>query len=161
MSSRTDPDIRRATVTHRANRVVIRLEVADLRPGLGHLVAGRIRTASGDVDFGWSKELGQPVQGGLYPAGGGTCAAPHPTFDTETDVVRVVVPRSCVDQAPWVRVGVGLASYVEPSLPFVDDARSGRVGDRAVLGPRLRRRAGAACSAGCGSCAEQVAGATT
>jgi hypothetical protein len=39
-TSRTDPDIRRTTISHRPGRVVVRLEVADLRPGLGHHVAG-------------------------------------------------------------------------------------------------------------------------
>ena len=135
--SRTDPDVRRTTVSHRPGRVVVRLEVADLRAGLGHLVAGRIRSAGGEVEFGWSQGPGEAMHGGVYLPGGGTCATPDPVFDTAADTVRVVVPRTCLDDPSWVRVGVGLTSFAGAAILHVDDARSDGVHDEAVLGPRL------------------------
>jgi hypothetical protein len=77
------------------------------------------------------------MKGGLFLPGGGTCATPDPVIDTVADTVRVVVPRTCLDDPSWVRVGVGLTSFTRLAILYVDDARSDGVHDDAVLGSRL------------------------
>jgi hypothetical protein len=53
--------------------------------------------------------------------------------------VTLGVPRKCLSQPRWVRVGAGIVAFDDPSV-FVDDAYlTGRIGDQLTLGPRLRR----------------------
>lgn len=137
---RTDPDIRSIKVVHGASSVVVRIKVADLDPAVGHLVAGRIRTAEGDAAFGWGAKPGRPVRGGVFTADGKRCrAATAPKIDPDSSVVRVTVPRSCLGDPEWVRVGAGLASYtrLDGGDLYVDDAQSEVARPEFALGARL------------------------
>ncbi len=126
-------------MVHGGSGVTIRIKAADLDPALGHLVAGQIRTAEGDAAFGWGAKPGRPVRGGVFTADGKRCRqASAPSFDQGSGVVRVTVPRSCLGDPEWVRVGAGLASYtsLDGDL-YVDDAQSDVIRHEFTLGPRL------------------------
>lgn len=60
-------------------------------------------------------------------------------IDYDNNRVTVTVPRSCLSQPRWVRVGMGEAR-VDNKIAYADDASANsRVGDDLVLGPRVRR----------------------
>jgi hypothetical protein len=64
--------------------------------------------------------------------------------DYAENVLRVSIPRRCLSHPRWVRVGMGhlrIPKTADGSMViYADEAyRSGTVGDRLTLGPRVRR----------------------
>lgn len=60
-------------------------------------------------------------------------------LDFEANTVRVRVPRSCLNNPRWVRVGAG-ASTMDDTRYYADDAQSPTVASESItFGPRLRR----------------------
>ena len=109
-------------------------------PGLAHLVAGRIRSAAGEAEFGWYQKPGKPVKGGLsLPA-----AVDARRRTPRSTPVRHRQGRRPAELSRRPRVGAGrrrLSSFADPAVVHVDDARSGHVEDETVLGPRLAPKA--------------------
>ncbi len=69
-----------------------------------------------------------------------TCPGLRSRIDYGADTVRVSVPRNCLDDPRWVRVGGGGGAMVGKRL-YADDAnRDGRIGDDVALGARVYRR---------------------
>lgn len=68
------------------------------------------------------------------------CAGLHTRIDYTADTVRVRIPRSCLSNPRWVRVG-SAGSSLQRGYLYADDARlRGRLDkDDLAFGPRLRR----------------------
>jgi hypothetical protein len=124
-----DPDITRAGVYHGDHYVWVRLTLRHLRrAGLDADRAtrnwsARIVTAEHRYRlYGWvhPEDEGVPLMMMLGP--GPDCLGLRVRFDYARDVVITRVPRACIGQPRWVRLGVVFQR--QPSGAFYDDAFS-------------------------------------
>jgi hypothetical protein len=68
-----------------------------------------------------------------------TCRGLRSRIDYDTATVRVAVPRRCLSNPRWVRVGGGTGILAGDRLYADDVSAAGRIGDDVVLGPRVPR----------------------
>jgi len=139
----TEGDVRRVTVAHTSGRLVVKLKYAELSRTRWFGVT-LVRTSSGklfEVDLVASKNLGW--QGKLTVAAGNgseiACSGADRKVDYAVNTVRISVPRSCLGDPRWVKVGVAHVRFVSQSRIFGDDAFSSNVGDNLTFTRRLYR----------------------
>lgn len=143
----TEGDITRVNIRHQSRRVLIRIKQRELsRHGLrGHFI--RIVTNEGRENFVQAVSLDgstMPDFVVLTRRDGETpikCSGLWVGYDVATEMVTVIVPRSCLSRPRWVRVGVGAFSGNDDFTTFgADDfLKNGGVGDTVALSPRIRR----------------------
>jgi hypothetical protein len=139
-------DILRTVIRHGDKRVAVRIKLAELRKTRGFRLQGiRVVTnesvrrniavgawpgmARGEADM--SRPNGRTVN----------CDGLNHRIDYSRNVVTVSVPRSCLSNPRWVRVGIGTAWIKDSGDAYVDEAlRAGTVsGYGPKLSPRVRR----------------------
>jgi len=143
-------DVLRTAVDHRAANVVLTVNVADLRRQSGSESLGLyVRLVTNE---GVGRRVTLEVDGG-HPQGrlslttrndaSVQCADKTRRVDYANDLIRVVVPRSCLSGPRWVRAGFGVYRFAEAADSaqiWLDDAnRNGTVTDDVLLGARVRR----------------------
>lgn len=141
-------DITRTVVVHRARKVVVRVKVRDIVRSDYALVA-RIRTADHTFSAIFNK-VSEKAPGGAGTPGGDyyfhrgskdvECSGLTHTI-SKRNVLKLRVPRSCLDDPTWVRAGVRVVSSDKPMQhSYMDQAHpkadSGAGSIR--VGPRLR-----------------------
>lgn len=136
-------DVVRTVLRHNKARVVVRVKFADLKRK-GAMAGHVVRIATNErmrrdvvVSAGprmWRGEAtmqrpnGQPVR----------CDVSH-AINYDTNVIFVSVPRSCVSNPRWVRLGHG-SFWLGGGKFFADDAQlAHEVREDVALSPRLRR----------------------
>lgn len=151
-------DITRLAVRHLARRVVLTVAVRDLAADEPTSVVARLVTPHGAYLLMTGRAPGSFVQI-LMPMRGRhelTCSGLGSDFDAAADVVRLEVPRSCLEAPAWVRAGAGLTNDDSFLLGFAahgttsrdvpetltmtfDDAlRAGGRSPGLALGPKVR-----------------------
>lgn len=126
-------DITRISVRHDARRVVVTLRVRDLRPG-GILGSVRVLTRDRDLTFGsvHTDELRATFLENTTEEGSGEeveCRGDRMSVQPRHGRVRVVIPRSCLGDPRWVRVGAVLGhgfSLDDEDRPYHLDSAIGR-----------------------------------
>lgn len=142
--TRDEGDALSMRVTHGTGAVRIRLQAAELprdsSQATAHIFAfrtnaGRRAELSIYVDGSrWQGQRTWTVNGRER-----TCRGLRSHIGYREKTVDVVVPRRCLTNPRWVRVGGGIAIQSD-SLLYADDVtRSGTVGHELTLGPRIRR----------------------
>ncbi|MGA8209735.1 MAG: hypothetical protein WB441_05530 [Nocardioidaceae bacterium] len=141
---RRQGDVVALTATHGGDRVRVTMRYAELDrlPGALTVHTFAFRTDAGRFaelgllahDGNWAGEPVWTVRGRESEP----CAGLRTAIDYRRNTVRVVVPRDCLSDPRWVRVGGGGGSLVGSTL-FADDAlRAGSIGHDLRLGPRLQ-----------------------
>jgi hypothetical protein len=120
-------DVTRAVVSHRTHAVVVRARYDDLRRiGVQKYWTG-IATRRGDYFVEVVSRPGSRAgRHTLYDGPAGSklaCGRLSHDIDYAEDVVRVRVPRSCLDRPRWVRVNIGnlLVTGQKPNRKFYAD----------------------------------------
>jgi hypothetical protein len=120
-------DVKRAVVSHRPHAVVVRARYDNLRRiGTQRYWTG-IATRRGDFFIEVASRPGSRAgRHTLYDGVAGSklsCGRLSHDIDYAADVVRVRVPRSCLDRPRWVRVNIGnlLVTGQKPSRKFYAD----------------------------------------
>jgi len=141
-------DITRTVVDHRTDRLVVRARARHLVRTDHRLLVGEVMTSQGQrftlvVDYS-TQPIDSRVSLQRFSSGREVrCPGTSWSVSRRTDEVAASVPRSCLDQPRWVRVGLAL-SAAPRSLrsSWTDDSRThGRVGDQHLrLGPRQTSR---------------------
>lgn len=128
-------DIRRTTIAHKAGKVTLRVSFRDLaKKGNGLLQYTDIRTPTSRYDL--SVFAGPGNWAGAHPS---SCAGAAHKINYRTNVFTYAIPRSCLGDPRWVRVGFATATY-EGDNQRVDDARRKGIDDNGIaLTPRLTR----------------------
>ncbi|WP_193614487.1 hypothetical protein [Nocardioides lijunqiniae] len=137
-------DITRTVVDHQADQLVVQTRVRQLGRSGYRLMIGEILTSDGrrlDLMVDYSK---RPIGEALSltrSASGAEVACPAATWSARrsTKQVTATIPRSCLGDPAWVRVGLGMvAAPRNLRTSLGDDSRlSGRIGDEHIkLGPR-------------------------
>ena len=125
-----DPDAVRLSVAHRASAVVVDVKYRDLIPGGHHdfrltmSVDGEQLRAigmTGDADTTGELEISDLIS----DEASGLCPEMRGRFDHDLDTLRVRMPRSCLGNPTWVKVGLNTAFTAppvgeEPSVTTVD-----------------------------------------
>ncbi len=143
----TNGDIRRVRFEHARRNVTVRASFRDLaRPGEAIQQYVRIDTPAASFQFVVFAD--QANRGGELAVVNGGPACPRADFrlDYGRDVFTLSVPRGCLDNPQWVRVGLGtLTSAGGENAPRIDDAlqRGFTFQEEDIkLSPRLSRAGG-------------------
>ncbi|WP_134738067.1 hypothetical protein [Nocardioides sp. 503] len=137
-------DITRTVVDHQAEQLVVKTRVRELGRSGYRLMIGEIQTPDGrrfDLMVDYSKRpIGEAFS--LTPSGSGDeaeCVGATWSAKRSTKQVTATIPRSCLGDPAWVKVGLGMvAAPRNLRTSMGDDSRlSGRIGDKHLkLGPR-------------------------
>lgn len=145
-------DIRRVSVRHAARTVIITLRVRDLRGG-DSMLLGAVATPDERYDLmvmrGSDFRMFMLEPSSSEPDGAGsTCRGKRLEHATAQDRIRITIPRSCLGDPAWVRVGATyltgplLSSVDGEGEAYADDAMStgNRLGsiERPKLSPKVR-----------------------
>ena len=105
-------DITRLTVRHNADTVAFDVRVRDLTETITRSVVALIKTPEGlRVVFVESMSFsGVFKQSALAGKRLGTCPRLRKELDYAANVVRIVVPRRCLGNPDWVRVGLQMST---------------------------------------------------
>jgi hypothetical protein len=143
--TRTNGDIVSSTVIHKGRRVVLQLQYVDLAPSPEtHAHAFVLRTPSmrREIDL----VATDSVWGGrvfmIKPGGTKVRCHVRKKLDYEANTATVAVPRSCLGNPRWVRVGMANVTFTgfdAADTQYIDDAQATGIGTRPVLGPKVRR----------------------
>ena len=142
-------DLTRLVVDHRADVLLLRAEVRDLRSSFANMVDIRLRSQQrlwGVQVFRSGRETYTQLTRG-HRETERDCGGLITTVDTETDAVVVSVPTACIEDPRWVRVGVALVSGKvkhgagDQVVPYWDEAGvKGYQDDHVeVRGPKVHR----------------------
>jgi hypothetical protein len=135
-----DADITKVRFTHAGSTVTARLSLRKVTDRTNYLV-GSLRTPKGRFDVMATVDTGEIT---LLTGSGRTvaCADASVHASKPKDQVTLRIPRSCLGDPRWVRVGVGVVVVKSSAATyFADDAlRSRAINDsRLTLSPRVRR----------------------
>lgn len=141
--TRDEGDALSMTATHGAKAVRIKVRLARLTPRSAEAVVHvfDLRTDKGRAELTVYVD-GRRTQGERMWSVRGrdrTCAGLRSRVDYGAETVRVVIPRRCLSNPRWVRVGAGTGMFQDELLYADDVSVDGRVGDGLALGPRIRR----------------------
>ncbi|WP_193609992.1 hypothetical protein [Nocardioides lijunqiniae] len=137
-------DVTRTVVDHQADQLVVQTRVRQLGRSGYRLMIGEILTSDGrrlDLTVDYSKRPIGEAFSLTRSASGADVACPAATWSAtrSTKQVTATIPRSCLGDPAWVRVGLGMVAAPRNLRTSVgDDSRlSGRIGDEHIkLGPR-------------------------
>ena len=142
---RTEGDIVRSSVRHRAKRVILTMRFSELSAvGLGDLHLFAIRSDKLNrlivVDTGpdhWGGKVFVEKPNGKKVKG---CSVRR-TIDYAGNTATVSVPRSCLGKPRWVKVAMQHGTFVTQDDLYVDDARATGLDAAASFhyGPRVYR----------------------
>lgn len=143
-------DIVRTVAAYGDTRLSVTVHFRDLVNTYAQDLFVRIVTPQGSYDLGVSRIPGSRVGAAISRGRGDedNCRGLRAGFDGGADTMSISVPSACLDDARWVRLGVGAIGFVEPvggELPdpfalFADDAhRDGSIRDNIAKGPKVRR----------------------
>lgn len=138
----TDPDIIRTRNTHGTRMVTTKVTLRDLGYG-GHQVAMQVNTPHGSYTVRGTK-------GGVFkdevvvvppPSRTVPCSGGSFRVDRKRATMTLRVPRRCVGNPRWVRIGVATMALSRGGVAWVDDSRGKGLllHDQLRLGPRLTR----------------------
>lgn len=140
----TQADVMRSVVNHKRGRVLIRVHVRDLTTPTG----GDIRELTAFIRSNkrWQTATlmkfgsNSPVVDIYGRRGNIKCRGIQKKMRAREDLLEMSIPRSCLGNPQWVRVGIGTFSGTTQGA-FVDDAhRIGGAFDHPLrLTPKLRR----------------------
>lgn len=142
-----EPDVTNVTFRHRAYKVVVFAQFADLAPtddlhgfvstirtneGVNRVVS--VYTAGTKVGVEFTRPSGASVR----------CSGIRRAVDYDLNTVRIVVPRSCLSYPRWIQANFGaISTPVDQSWIRADDAQQVGEGDPAVddfaFSPRIKR----------------------
>ncbi|HEY3013468.1 MAG TPA: hypothetical protein VGJ41_00065 [Nocardioides sp.] len=132
-------DVTRAMIDHRYRRLVVKLRYAELSRDTVRIQIGVLRTDGGRfalVLFGLPDHGNDVV---LFSAEKQlTCKGLWNEVDYRENTIKLSVPRRCLDNPEWVRVGVGYERLTRRAA-YLDDALSSRVRDNLTMTRRLYR----------------------
>lgn len=138
-----DPDIVRTRINHGRNRLVVRMKLreAQARP---HMQVVYVRTGKHRFEIVSGIGGGLPKSVDITRGNGRTvsCDGADVTYDRARDLLTTVVPRSCLANPRWVRVGAAVMKFNMAMDMWMDEARGSSFGvdqEQPTLGPRLRR----------------------
>lgn len=145
-------DIRRIAVRHTGSQVRIDLGYRDLRGGDSMLAASLV-TPGGRYELTAMRSpdlrmlMLMPVDADGSASGSSEeeytdCRGKRIRYDAKKDTITVAIPRSCLGDPEWVRVGAifiagNLTTLEDDSPLFYDDALRKGGGLRAMGGPKL------------------------
>ncbi|MFC7361334.1 hypothetical protein [Nocardioides astragali] len=143
-------DIVRTVAAYGATRLSVTVHFRDLLNTSFHQTHVKVVTPRGSYLLGAGRRPGSRVEAALMRGGYREveCRGLRAKFDGGTDTMSFSVPASCLDDARWVRLGVGAIGVVEPeegvepeTFPvFADDGhRDGAIRDNLAQGPRIHR----------------------
>jgi len=142
--TREEGDTLSMRITHGTGAVRIRLEAAKLTrdPGQTATHVFALRTNEGtradlSIYVDGSRWQGQRML--LVNDKMRTCRGLRTHIDYRAGTVQVKIPRRCLSNPRWVRVGAGIATDSDSQLYVDDVSRRGKVGHELALGPRVRR----------------------
>jgi hypothetical protein len=140
---RIEGDILRSTVRHKSRRVVMTMRFAELSAvGLGDLHVFAIR--SNKLNRVVSVDTGPGHWGGkvevFKPNGKKVRCAARRAVSYDLNTATVSIPRRCLGNPRWVKVGMQHGTFVTQDEIHVDDAlTNGRVYRYFVYGPKVFR----------------------
>ncbi|GAB2865470.1 hypothetical protein [Nocardioides pacificus] len=143
--TRTEGDVRSLRVTHGPRNVRLTLRLARLTrvPAAGVVHVFALRTDEGrraDLGIYVAKRDWQGERMWSVEDRDRACRGLRTRVDYRADTVRAVVPRRCLSNPAWIRVGGGHGMLDGERLYADDVSRKGRVGEDVVVeGPRIRR----------------------
>lgn len=141
-------DITRTVVDHRSRRLDVQVQTSRLSRSDYRLMVGEILTSVGErftlvVDYS-TTPIDARVSLQRFSSGREVlCPGATWSVTRRTDRIAASVPRSCLGDPRWVRVGLALSSAPRDLRSSrADDSRAdGRIGDRHLrLGPRQSSR---------------------
>ena len=143
VTSRREGDARRMRVTHGAETVRVAVRLARLSRPNGadafHALAFRTDRGRADLSIYVHGENWQGDRSWDTPGRDQACDGLRTRIDYRRDSVVAVVPRACLKDPRWVRVGFGTAVYRADRF-YADDVNlDGRITDDLAYGPRVRR----------------------
>lgn len=143
-------DIVRTVAAYGTTRLSLTVHFRDLLNTHSQDLFVKVLTPRGSYVVGASRMPGSRVGTMIFRGRGAEveCRGLRAKFDGGGDTMSISVPAACLDEARWVRLGVGAIGYVEPvgdeepeTFPiFADDAhRDGAIRDTIAKGPKVRR----------------------
>ncbi|MDP3891995.1 hypothetical protein, partial [Nocardioides sp.] len=141
-------DITRTVVAHRAGKVVVRVKVRDIVRSDYGLVT-RLRTPDHTFSAVYSQVSAKAPGGPGSPGGDYYMRRGNRDIDctglthtiSKRNVLRLRVPRTCLDDPTWVRAGARVVSSDKPMQHSYSDQAHPRADSKARtirVGPRLR-----------------------
>ena len=142
-------DIVRTVAAYGDTRLTVTVHFRDLLNTRYQETYLKILTPNGSYILGAAREPGTKVDVAIMRGRVGEleCRGLRAKFDGGADTISVSVPASCLDEARWVRLGVGATGFDIPegempeTVPFFgDDGHRNAIGDTSIgKGPRIRR----------------------
>lgn len=138
----TTTDVRWVKVTHAARQLRVAMRVEDVARG-PRLAVLHLRTSHGRR-FEVARMRAPESSFYAITRGDGRfvrCAGKSSSMDVVTDLVSLTVPRHCLGDPDWVRVGAGYVTFSADMLDDVraDDALRRGVRDMLRMGPEVHR----------------------
>ena len=135
-----DPDVRRVLIAHRKHRVLIRLHFANIRGHRTHLHIANLQTSrGGDYELEAVTDSHGEDSVELFRDGRVACPRLHYRIRYHRDVVRVAIPRTCLNTPRWLKVGIGVVRVFDNRVFYADDGLRDRLGDELRMTRRLYR----------------------
>lgn len=140
-------DITRSVINHRRTRLVTKVHFRDAQPRKAPVLLLLITTPTDRYEAFYGK--GQGVGGGPdfeltqgFSSDQITCKGVKLSFDLDTDVASISIPRRCLGSPRWVRMRIGsMGEEASGNFILIDDAhREGMRRDLVLVnGSRIRR----------------------
>ncbi len=141
-----DMDVRRTVVNHTKRRVIITLRIADLKASASHYSLSSIRTDELTYGVEYYRLFGADAPSTFFLTTEAhervRCVNRSKRFNAARDTLALRIPRRCLGNPRWVRVGSGWYTIGNRDRIFGDDPRQvgGLPGDQGFnYSPRLRR----------------------
>lgn len=137
-------DLTRLTVSHQAQTISMRIRVRNLTETEGRSIIAILRTPQGlrAVMVETSTSSFVFKQPAIAAKRLGNCPRLRKEFNYAANVIRIVVPRRCLGNPQWVRVGLQMSTIDNNFRTLaIDDALTGRLRMRDLNGlPDVSRK---------------------
>lgn len=138
-----DPDIVRTRISHTRNRLVVQMKLRKIK-ARPHFQAISVRTNQSRYEITSSIGAGLDKGVEITRARGREveCEGAEVTLDRRKGLITTAVPRSCLADPRWVRVGAAVMTMNWAFDVWLDEARGDSINinqEQLPLGPRLRR----------------------
>ncbi len=143
VTARREGDALRMRVTHGTDSIRVAVRLARLSRPNGadafHALAFRTDRGRADLSIYVQGKNWQGDRSWHTPGRNQACDGLRTRIDYRSDSVVAVVPRACLKDPRWVRVGFGTAVTRGDRLYADDVLRDGRIADDLAYGPRVHR----------------------